>query len=138
VQVYNGTDVAGEARDAAANLQAMGMTTTIGYSGYSGYQTTTIFYPSGDQAQADTLADDVVGSVVQESSSVSQVTLVLGANAPTAIVAAPGSGSTGAGAPASASASASPSATISVEARNGDENICSDLPAGQYGGSPSD
>jgi LCP family protein required for cell wall assembly len=133
VQVFNGTDVDGEAHNAATNLAAMGMTTSVGDSGYTGYSTTTIFYPSGDQAEADTLADDVAGSTLKESSSVSQLTLVIGANAPTAIVAAPAS-SSGSG----SGASASPSATISVEARTGDENICSNLPSGQYGGSPSD
>ena len=142
VEVYNGTDISGEATAAAANLKAMGMTTSIGRSGYSGYQTTTIYYPSGDQAQADTLGDKVVGAVLKESSNVSGLTLVIGTNAPSAIVATPGSGSSnGSGtgsAGASAGASASPSATISVEARNGNDDICSNLPAGQYGGSPSD
>jgi LCP family protein required for cell wall assembly len=141
VQVYNGTDISGEATHAAENLKAMGMTTSVGESGYSGYQTTTVYYPSGDEAQADTVANEVVGSVVKESSNVSEVTLVIGANAPSAIVSAPDSGSDGSdgsGSTASAGTAASPSATISVEARNGDENICSSLPAGQYGGSPSD
>ena len=133
VQVFNGTDVAGEAHNAAMNLATMGMTTSIGDSGYSGYATTTILYPAGDQAEADTLADDVAGSVLKQSSSVSELTLVVGANAPTAIVASPSAGSGG-----SAATSASPTATISVEARTGDENICSNLPSGQYGGSPSD
>jgi LytR cell envelope-related transcriptional attenuator len=137
VQVFNGTDVDGEAHNAATNLSAMGMTTTVGDSGYTGYATTTIYYPSGDQAEADTLADDVAGADLKQSSSVSELTLVVGANAPTAIVATPSS-SAGSDSGDSAATSASPSATISVEARTGDENICSNLPSGQYGGSPSD
>ena len=145
VAVDNGTDVSGEAHNAVTNLEAMGMTASVGSGGYSGVSTTEILYPSGDQAQADTVANAVVGATVKESSNVSQVTLVLGTNAPNAIVASPsasadsGSGS-GSGTAASASASASPSASISVEARSGDENICSNLPGdgGQYGGSPSD
>ena len=135
VQVFNGTDVDGEAHNAAMNLAAMGMTTSVGDSGYTGYATTTILYPSGDQAEADTLADDMAGATLKQSSSVSELTLVIGANAPTAIVATPSSSS---GSGDSAGTSASPSATISVEARTGDENICSNLPSGQYGGSPSD
>jgi LCP family protein required for cell wall assembly len=134
VQVFNGTDISGEATHAAANLRAMGMTTSIGYSGYSGYSTTTIYYPSGDQAEADSLANQVAGAKLEQSSSVSGVTLVIGTNAPSAIVAAPSTDSGG----SSAGASPSPSSTISVEARTGSENICSNLPAGQYGGSPSD
>jgi hypothetical protein len=137
VQVFNGTSVAGEAHNAAMNLAAMGMTTSIGDSGYSDYATTTIYYPSGDQAEADTVADDVAGAVLKESSSVSELTLVIGANAPHAIVAA-ASTSSGSGSGTSASTAASPSPTISVEARTGDENICSNLPSGQYGGSPND
>ena len=135
VQVYNGTDVSGEAKNAAANLAAMGMKTSVGYSGYSGYQTTTIYYPSGDLAEAQALADRVVGSNLKASSNVKGLTLVLGSNAPSAIVAAATSVSGGGSA---ATAAASPTGTISVEARTGDENICSNLPAGQYGGRPSD
>ena len=139
VQVFNGTTVSGEAHNAAMNLAAMGMTTSIGESGYSGYATTTIYYPSADQAEADTLADDVAGAVLKESSSVSELTLVIGANAPHAVVAAPSTSSdSGSGSGSSASTAASPSPTISVEARTGDENICSNLPSGQYGGSPND
>jgi LCP family protein required for cell wall assembly len=134
VQVFNGTDLDGEAHNAATNLAAMGMTTSIGDSGYSGYATTTIYYPSGDQAEADTLADDVAGATLKESSSVSKLTLVIGTNAPSAIVATP---STNSGSGGSASTAATPTPTISVEARTGDENICSNLPSGQYGGSPN-
>jgi len=143
VAVDNGTDVAGEAHNAVTNLEAMGMTAALGNGGYSDISTTEVLYPSGDQAQADTVANAVVGSTVQESSNVSQVTLILGTNAPNAIVAAPSAGAdsdSGSGTSASASASASPSASISVEARSGDENICSNLPGdgGAYGGAPSD
>jgi LCP family protein required for cell wall assembly len=137
VQVFNGTEATGEAANAAANLKAMGMTTSIGYSGYSGYTTTTIYYPPGQLAQADTLANNVVGAILKQSSNVSTLTLVIGQNAPEAIVATPSPA-----APSSAAgqhaAPPSPTATISVEARSGDENICSNLPAGQYGGAPSD
>jgi LCP family protein required for cell wall assembly len=132
VAVDNGTDISGEAHNAVDNLEALGMTATLGNGGYSGYSTTTIYYPSGDQAEADTLANQVVGATVRESSSVSRLTLVIGANAPGAIVSAASSSSD-----SGSSASASPSASISVEARSGDEDICSNLPAGQYGGSPS-
>ena len=132
VHVDNGTDISGEAHDAVLNLDAMGMTASLGNGGYSGYTTTTIYYPAGDQAQADTVADQVVGAVVKESSDVSYVTLVIGTSAPQAIVASSAAGSS------SASATAAPTASLTVEARSGDENICSNLPAGQYGGSPSD
>ena len=133
VAVDNGTGISGEAHNAVTNLEALGMTASLGNGGYSGYSTTTILYPSGDQAEADTVANEVVGASVKESSNVSGVTLVIGTNAPSAIVA-----SASASASSSTSASAAPTATISVEARSGDENICSNLPAGQYGGSPSD
>jgi LCP family protein required for cell wall assembly len=150
VAVDNGTDIDGEARNAVANLEAMGMTASLGNGGYSGYSTTTILYPSGDQAEADTLADQVVGATVKESSNVSELTLVIGTNAPSAIVASAssdsnansgsGSGSGSGSASSGGSTSPTPSTSISVEARSGDENICSNLPGdgGQYGGSPSD
>lgn len=134
VKVYNGTDITGEAGHAAANLKALGMTTSIGMSGYSGYDATTVFYPAGEQAQADALAAQIAGSVVKQSSNVSGLTLVIGTNAPHAIVAAhPAASGTG-----SAAASASSSPTISTQTRNGDENLCSDLPGVvRYGGSPN-
>ena len=139
VAVDNGTDIDGEAHNAVVNLGALGMKASVGNGGYDNYATTTILYPSGDQSEADTVANAVVGATVQESSNVSQVTLVLGTNAPNAIVASPSaSADSGSGGSASASTSASPTATISVEARSGNENICSGLPAGQYGGSPND
>jgi LCP family protein required for cell wall assembly len=139
VAVDNGTDIDGEAHNAVTNLAALGMNASLGNGGYDNYSTTTILYPSGDQSQADTVANAVVGATVRESSNVSQVTLVIGTNAPDAIVASPSaSGGSGSGGSASASASAAPTATINVEARSGDENICSNLPAGQYGGSPDD
>ena len=138
VHVDNGTSINGAAHNAIANLTAMGMTASLGNGGYSGYSTTTIYYPAGDQAQADTLANDVVGSVVKESSNVSALTLVIGTNAPSAIIAsASTSSNSGSGSSVSASTSTSPTATISVQARNGDASLCSNLPAGQYGGSPS-
>ena len=137
VAVDNGTDVSGEAHNAVLNLTALGMNATLGNGGYSGYATTKILYPSGDQAEADTVANEVVGATVEESSNVSGVTLVIGSNAPNAIVAS-SSPSADSGSGGSASASSSPSASISVEARSGDENICSNLPGdgGQYGGAP--
>jgi len=137
VSVDNGTDISGEAHNAVENLDALGMTASLGNGGYSGYSTTEILYSSGDQAQADTVANEVVGATVKESSNVSAVTLVIGANAPSAIVAS-ASPSSDSGSSASSSASASPSASISAEARSGDEDICSNLPSGQYGGAPSD
>ncbi|HWG28444.1 hypothetical protein [Actinospica sp.] len=89
--------------------------------------------------------------MVKESSNVSSVTLVIGTNAPHAVVASSSSNpnpnpnpnpnsnpdsNSGSGSGSAASASASSTATISAEARNGDENVCSDLPSGQYGGHP--
>jgi LCP family protein required for cell wall assembly len=141
VAVDNGTDISGEAHNAVLNLQAMGMNASLGDGGYSGYSTTTILYPSGDQAEADTLANQVIGATVKESTKVSRLTLVIGTNAPNAIVASASSNSSsGSSSGASTSASPSPSASISVEARSGDEDICSNLPGngGKYGGSPSD
>ena len=136
VQVFNSTDIDGEASNAAANLRALGMTASVGDSGYTGYGTTTIYYPAGDQAEADTLAGQAAGAKVEQSSNVSQLTLVIGANVPSALVATPAATSGSGG--SSAAASSAPSPTISVEARTGNEDICSNLPGGQYGGKPSD
>jgi hypothetical protein len=137
VKVDNGTDISGEARHAVTYLTGLGMTASVGNGGYSGYSATTVYYPSGDQAAADTVANQVAGAVVKESSNVSAVTLVIGSNAPHAVVAATTSTSSNSGSGSgSASTTATPTTSISAEARSGDENICTDLPAGQYGGHP--
>jgi LCP family protein required for cell wall assembly len=140
VKVNNGTDISGEAHNAINYLTGLGMTASLGNGGYSAYSTTTVYYPSGDQAEADTVANQVAGSVVKESSNVSSVTLVIGTNAPHAVVAATTSTSSNSGSSSgsgtTATTAASPTTTISAEARTGDENICSDLPSGQYGGHP--
>ena len=78
VQVDNGTDISGEARHAVTYLTGLGITASIGNGGYSGYSATTVYYPAGDQAAADTVANQVAGAVVKESSNVSAVTLVIG------------------------------------------------------------
>ena len=133
VRVDNGTQISGEAHNAAAYLTGLGMNASIGNGGYSGYASTTVYYPAGDQAQADTVAAAVTGSVVKESSNVSAVTLVIGTDAPHAVVDSPSSGSASTGGSGSSGA---PTPTISAETRSGDEDICSNLPSGQYGGHP--
>jgi LCP family protein required for cell wall assembly len=136
VKVDNGTSTSGEAHNAINYLTGLGMTASLGNGGYSGYSTTTVYYPSGDQAEADTVANQVAGSVVKESSNVSSVTLVIGSNAPHAVVASSSTNSNSNSSGSGSTASASATASISAEARTGDENICSDLPSGQYGGHP--
>ena len=108
----------------------MRMTTSIGYSGYTGYSTTTVYYPAGSQAQVDTLANQIADSVVKESANKSGLTLVIGANAPSAIGSPPSASPTSSS--GATAASASPTACISVEARTGDENICSNLPGAAH------
>ncbi|MBR7835519.1 LCP family protein [Actinospica durhamensis] len=133
VQVFNGTQIGGEAKNAAAYLKNLGMNTSIGYSGYSGYTATTVLYPAAQQAQAEALQRQIAGSVLKQSASVSQLTLVIGTNVPTAVVATQTSQSAGAGA-----ASATPAATLTgVQTRDGDTNLCSNLPGVvSYGGHP--
>jgi LCP family protein required for cell wall assembly len=120
VSVYNGTETPHLAAEAAANLTVLGVHTTVVNSGYSGYATTEILYPAGQQAQATALSTEVAGAVLKQSGSVSGLTLVIGQNDPADLTGAPA---------ATAGATAVPSATISAESRTGDENICAALPA---------
>ena len=153
VEVYNGTDVPHLALNATENLKAKGVSATIGHSArigarYSGLASTEVLYPSGEGAQAQTLAGQIGGAVtVLQSSYVSGLTLVVGANPPAALVAATdGTSSTGAGSDSGSGStsdsdtgttSPTPAASISAETRSGDENICSDLPdTVKYGGRP--
>lgn len=132
VKVYNGTSTPSLAANAAANLKALGVSTSVGDSGYSGFAKTEIYYPAGQRAQAQALAGQVVGAEIEQSSNVGTLTLVVGQNAPANITATP-THATGPG----TGTNASPSATISAESRTGDQDICSSLPTPvRYGGHP--
>ena len=135
VQVFNSTETSGLAGQATANLNALGVKATVEDSGYSGddYTDTTIIYPTGQEAEAEALSNVVGGAVLQPSSSVSVMNLVIGDNDPAALTGTPTAKST------AAAASAAATATVSAESRSGNENICSNLPAPvAYGGAPSD
>jgi LCP family protein required for cell wall assembly len=129
VIVYNGTETPHLAAYAAADLKALGVKTSVGYSGYSGYAQTEILYPAGQQASAQALADQVAGVALKQSSAVSGLTLVLGQNDPANLTATPTT--------AAATAGASSAPAISAESRSGDQNICSALPTPvSFGGQP--
>jgi LCP family protein required for cell wall assembly len=143
VEIYNSTSTPHLALYSSQNLKALGDDALIGPTSgrYSGYGQTEILYPPGDKRQADALKDQIVGSVkTEESDDISSLTLVVGENPPAGLVAPPAgtnptdTGSTGETDPDS---SAGPPATISAESRDGDENICSDLPSTvRFGGRP--
>ena len=140
VEVYNSTLVPHLALYASENLKALGLDAEIGptIKRYNGYPETEILYPRGDEAQAQALKAQIVGSVTtQESGYVSNLTLVIGQNRPAGLIAAPGGGAVDSGTGTDGSSTVDPSATISAESRDGDQNICSDLPATvQFGGRP--
>ena len=143
IEIYNSTSIPHLALYSSENLKALGDDAVIGPTSgrYSGYGQTEILYPPGDKQQADALRGQIVGSVTtEESDDISSLTLVVGENPPAGLVAAPAgtdptdAGSAGATGPDS---STGPPATISAESRDGDENICSDLPSTvRFGGRP--
>ena len=146
VTVYNGTDISHLASDAAANLSALGVQTTVGENGFSGYETSEILYPAGQQDQAQTLATQVAGAVVKESDAASSLTLILGRNVPSNLTAPIAAATGGAGDPDAtigpdsanvADVTPDPNPTISAESRTGDQDLCSALPTpNAFGGSP--
>jgi LCP family protein required for cell wall assembly len=160
VAVYNSTRIAHLALYAAQNLRALGMQARVGQGSPIGaVARTRLLYPTGLGAQAANLAArfDRSGQIqTVRSGSVKELTLVIGADAPTALVAVPdgnagpgagsappdaGSGSASPGSDSSSGpatdASPSPGGSISAESRSGDENICSDLPnTVSFGGKP--
>ena len=140
IEVYNSTPTPHLALYSSENLKALGDDAVIGPTSgsYSGYRQTEILYPAGDEQQAAALKDQIVGSVAtRESEYVSNLTLVLGANPPAGLVAPPGGVSAADAGSAGPGSTAGPPATISAESRDGDENICSDLPnTVSFGGHP--
>ena len=140
IEVYNSTSTPHLALYSSENLKALGDDAMIGPTSgrYSGYGQTEILYPSGDERQADALKGQIVGSVTtKQSDYVSDLTLIVGENPPAGLVAPPAGASASDAGSADPGSSADPSATISAESRDGDENICSDLPnTVSFGGRP--
>jgi LCP family protein required for cell wall assembly len=83
VSVLNGGTVNGAATVATGLLAHAGFHATVSTAAAS-LESTTIEYPSGMESQAKTLALYVPGALLQQSSSVSTVTLVLGGDGLTA------------------------------------------------------
>lgn len=158
VEVYNATQVPHLALYASENLKAMGVTATVGYSTKYAERTgglpgTEVLYPSGEEAAAKALASRIGGAVTTlQSPNVSSLTLLVGPSAPAALIRPPATASADATgstdsadsaspgttpSPDAAASGAAPTPAISAESRDGDQNICSDLPATvKYGGRP--
>ncbi|WP_051451081.1 LCP family protein [Actinospica robiniae] len=143
VDVYNSTQVPHLALYASQNLTALGVDARVEQgSPFGADPQTRLLYPAGIGAQADSLAARFGGSAAVQpvqSDSVRTLTLVIGVDPPTSLVAEPGA-SAGTPTPdgsSAGSAAPAPDASISAESRSGDENICSDLPGTVgYGGRP--
>ena len=114
VTVLNGGSTNGAAGTATATFAAAGFKT--GTAGDADTQQTTVIqYPSGQEAQAKAVAAYLPGASVQQTSSVSGVTVVLGDDG--IMPAAPAAG----GAPASGGA---PAPTPSTPAKNYSDTVC--------------
>ncbi|MHA3704934.1 LCP family protein [Jatrophihabitans sp. YIM 134969] len=109
VQVLNGSGVGGAAAAAASKLSTLGMN-VVGTGDADPTDVTTVLYPTGQGAQANTVAATVPGATVRVDPSATAVTLVLGAD-----------GLTPAGGASPTTASVPPSATGSraVDDANG-------------------
>lgn len=77
VQVINGTGIAGLAASNSAALSRLGFHTLTPANG-TARRTTTITYPTGQQAQAQAVAAHVPGATLQASGTSTSVTLSLG------------------------------------------------------------
>jgi LCP family protein required for cell wall assembly len=114
VTVLNGGGANGAATSAAQTLAAAGFKTgTPGNASTSA--TTLIQYPAGQEAQAKAVAGYLPGATVQETASVSGVTVVLGQDG--ILPAAPSAGAASGGAPA-----ATPTPTSA--AHNYSDTVC--------------
>ncbi len=79
VRVLNGSGVGGAAGAASGVLQGLGMNVT-GTGDTAPADVTTVRYPAGAEAQANTVAATVPGATLTPDASVTEVTLVLGAD----------------------------------------------------------
>lgn len=113
VQVINSNGVSGRAATIVSALHANGFTNAQSGGDGSTTQTTEVYYPSGDQAQAQAVAAalKVTSAQMQQSSNYKQVTVVLGTDFESgttySIPGGSGSGSSGSGGSGSSSGTAS-------------------------------
>jgi LCP family protein required for cell wall assembly len=118
VTVLNGGSSNGAAGQATQTLVAAGFKT--GAAGDADTQATTVIqYPSGQESQAKAVAAYLPGATVQETSTVSGVTVILGDDG--VMPAAPSAGS-GAGSSSGSTSSSSP--TPSGPATNYSDKVC--------------
>ncbi|MFF1574234.1 LCP family protein [Leifsonia sp. NPDC058292] len=119
VTVLNGGSSNGAAGQATQTLAAAGFKT--GAAGDADTRATTVIqYPSGQESQAKAVAAYLAGATVQETSSVSGVTVVLGDDG--IMPAAPTTGGTDAGSGSGSAPSSSP--TPSGPATNYSDQVC--------------
>lgn len=125
VTVVNDTNSNGAEQANAAALQKAGFKTSIPAATSDTIAQTTIKYPSGQEAAAKALQAQVPGAVMQRTSDVQAVTLVLGNNgvqvkslmpAPTAASSAPAAAPTTAAAGGSSPTSNGPQVTTAAQA----------------------
>jgi len=121
VTVLNGGSSNGAATQATQTFAAAGFKT--GTAGDADTRATTIIqYPSGQEAQAKAVATYLPGATVQETSTVSGVTVVLGDDG--LMPAAPAAGGTGSGGGSGSGATPSNAPTPSGPATNYSDKVC--------------
>jgi len=108
VGVYNADGVSGRAGTIASALKSDGFSQASAIGDLSTVTTTEVYYPAGDSAQGDAVAAalQIPAAQVQQSSTYSKVTVVIGTDfeSGTTFPAAAASGGSGAGAAATAPA----------------------------------
>ncbi|MFC4244256.1 LCP family protein [Gryllotalpicola reticulitermitis] len=132
VDVLNGAGTAAGSSTALATYKSLGFQTGQPADAPSSQQTTTVYFPSGDEAQAKAVLQHLPGAAVAQSSQYKHVTVVLGTDGrmPAAAGSSPSTGSSGGTAPStgssgsSSSSSASPSAKPSAPTTNYSKTSC--------------
>lgn len=83
LDVYNGSGIKGAATKVGDELGAKGFVVEgVLSAATSDYQASIVQYPAGMEAEANTVAAAVPGSTVEESTQVTKVSLIVGANYP--------------------------------------------------------
>lgn len=108
VDVLNGAGTAGGSSTALATYKSLGFQTGVPTDAPSTQQTTTVYFPSGDESQAKAVSQYLPGAAIQQSSAYKNVTVILGTDGkmPSS---SPSSGSSGSSSSSGSSGATQPS-----------------------------
>ncbi|GAA4182698.1 LCP family protein [Gryllotalpicola kribbensis] len=127
VDVLNGAGTAGGSSTALATYKSLGFQTGQPTDAPASQQTTTVYFPKGDESQAKAVLAHLPGAAVAQSSDYEHVTVILGTDGKMPVGASDASSggtSSGSGSSSSPSKSQAPAPSPSASTKNYNKTTC--------------